>query len=204
MSAVFRSIAAPATAQIRRWVLDAFPRGQSGIEYDLPPGDAGLFGAGSVTWRVHAEFPGMLSGGLCALLLQMLHPLALAGVYDHSNFRDDLVGRLRRTTNFVACTTYAPRGEAERLIARVRAIHARVRGTLPDGRDYAADDPQLLTWVHVTEAYGFLQGCRRYCRPVPEAVADRYYDECRRVAEALGARDVPASEAAVSADCERM
>jgi uncharacterized protein (DUF2236 family) len=204
MSTVLRTLAAPATAQIRRWVLGAFPRGQSGIEYDTPAGDPGLFGPDSVTWRVHAEFPGMLAGGLCALLLQTLHPLALAGVYDHSNFRDDLVGRLRRTTGFVAGTTYAPRGEAERLIARVRAIHTRIRGTLPDGRAYAADAPDLLTWVHVTEAYGFLEGCRRYCRPVPAAVADRYYDECRRVAEALGARAVPASEAAVADYFARM
>jgi uncharacterized protein (DUF2236 family) len=186
---------APLAAQIRRWVLSAFPRGQSGIEYDAPVGDPGLFGPDSVTWRVHAEFPGMLAGGLCALMLQALHPRVLAGVYEHSNFRDDLVGRLRRTTAFVAGTTYAPSGEAQRLIARVRAIHARVRGTLPDGRGYAADDPVLLAWVHATEAYGFLQGCRRYCRTVPTAIADRYYDETRRVAEALGARTVPASEA---------
>lgn len=199
MSAAPRSFVSPAAAQVRRWVLSAFPRGQSGIEYDLPLDDPGLFGPDSVTWRVHAEFPGMLAGGLCALMLQTLHPLALAGVYDHSNFRDDLVGRLRRTTSFVAGTTYAPRGEAERLIAKVRAIHRHVRGQLPDGRRYAADAPALLTWVHVTEAYGFLEGCRRYCREVPGAVADRYYDEVRRVAEALGARDVPASQAAVDA-----
>ena len=191
------SFAAPVAAQIRRWVLGAFPRGQSGIEYDLPPGDPGLFGPGSVTWRVHAEFPGMLAGGLCALMLQTLHPRALAGVYEHSNFREDLVGRLRRTTAFVAGTTYAPRAEAEKLIARVRAIHAKVRGVLPEGDVYAADDPDLLAWVHVTEAYGFLEGCRRYCRDVPDTMADRYYDETRRVAEALGARGVPASQAQV-------
>lgn len=199
MSAVLRTLAAPATAQIRRWVLGAFPRGQSGIDYDAPAGDPGWFGPGSVTWRVHSEFPGMLAGGLCALMLQTLHPLALAGVYDHSRFRDDLVGRLRRTTNFVAGTTYAPCAEVDRLVARVRSIHARVHGTLPDGRAYAAADPQLLAWVHVTEAYGFLQGCRRYCREVPAAVADRYYGEYRRVAEALGARGVPASEDGVEA-----
>lgn len=108
MLAMLRTLTAPAVAQIRRWVLDVFPRGQGGIDYDRPLGDAGLFGPDSVTWRIHAEFPGMLSGGLCALLLQTLHPLALAGVYDHSNFRQDLVGRLRRTTQFVAATSYAP------------------------------------------------------------------------------------------------
>lgn len=205
MSAVLRTLTAPATAQIRRWVLAAFPRERNEIDYDAPAGDVGLFGPDCVTWRVHAELPGMLSGGLCALMLQTLHPLALAGVYDHSNFREDLVGRLRRTTGFVAGTTYAPRAEAEALIARVRSIHARIRGTLPDGRGYAADDPALLTWVHVTEAYGFLQGFRRYGgRDVPEAIADRYYDEARRVAEALGARDVPASVAQVETYFARM
>jgi uncharacterized protein (DUF2236 family) len=132
-------------------------------------------------------------------MLQALHPRALAGVYEHSNFRQDLVGRLRRTTAFVAGTSYASTAEAQRLIERVRAIHARVQGALDDGTPYAADDPDLLTWVHVTEAHGFLQGYRRYCRPVPADVADRYFDEVRRVAEALGARGVPASQAQVDA-----
>lgn len=199
MPSLLRSLTAPAVAPLRRWVLGAFPRGESGIDYDSPAGDPGLFGPDSVTWRVHAEFPGMLAGGLCALMLQALHPRALAAVYDHSNFREDLVGRLRRTTHFVAGTTYAPTAEAERLIARVRAIHARIAGHTGDGQPYRADEPELLTWVHVTEAYGFLQGCRRYGRAVPAAIADRYYAETRRVAEALGATEVPASEAAVAA-----
>jgi uncharacterized protein (DUF2236 family) len=200
-----RSLAAPVTGQIRRSVLNAFPRGHSGIDYDHPHGDPGLFGPDSVTWRIHADFPGMLSGGLCALMLQTLHPRALAGVWDHSNFRDDLVGRLRRTTNFVAGTTYAGRAEAERLIARVAAIHRQVRGVTDDGEPYAADDPALLTWVHVTESYGFLQGYRRYrCPTLPTAAADRYYAEVAGVAEALGARGVPASERDVDAYLERV
>ncbi len=199
MPASLRALASPATARIRAWVLDVFPRGRSGIDYDAPAGDPGLFGPDSVTWRIHADFPGMLAGGLCALMLQTLHPRALAGVWDHSNFREDLVGRLRRTTDFVAGTTYAGRDEAERLIARVRAIHAQVHGTTADGTPYRADDPALLTWVHVTESYGFLQGYRRYCRDVPTALADAYYAEAACVAEALGARDVPACEADVTA-----
>lgn len=199
MPTPLRALTAPATARIRAWVLDVFPRGRSGIDYDTPAGDPGLFGPDSVTWRIHADFPGMLSGGLCALMLQTLHPRALAGVWDHSNFREDLVGRLRRTTDFVAGSTYAGRDEAERLIARVRAIHARVQGTTADGTPYRADDPALLTWVHVTESYGFLQGYRRYCRAVPTALADAYYTETARVAEALGATGVPASEAEVAA-----
>jgi uncharacterized protein (DUF2236 family) len=194
-----RALTAPATARIRAWVLDVFPRGRSGIVYDTPEGDPGLFGPHSVTWRIHADFPGMLSGGLCALMLQTLHPRALAGVWDHSNFREDLVGRLRRTTDFVAGTTYASRTEAERLIARVRSIHAQVQGVTADGTPYRADDPELLTWVHITESYGFLQGYRRYCRPVPSALADAYYAEVACVAQALGAREVPCNEAEVEA-----
>jgi uncharacterized protein (DUF2236 family) len=190
-------LTAPAAARIRAWVLQVFPRGHSGIDYDTPIGDPGLFGPGSATWRIHADFPSMLSGGLCALMLQTLHPRALAGVWDHSNFREDLVGRLRRTTHFVAGTTYAGRAEAERLIGRVGAIHAQVNGVTADGTPYRADDPALLTWVHTTESYGFLQGYRRYCRAVPSALADAYYAEVACVAEALGARDVPHREAEV-------
>lgn len=194
-------LARPAREPIRRWVLSAFPRGGGGhVDYDHPAGDPGLFGPDSATWRVHADFPGMLAGGLAALMLQTLHPLALAGVWDHSHFRDDLVGRLRRTTSFVSGTTYAPREQAQMLIGRVKAIHAQVRGVTEDGRPYAADDPALLTWVHVTEAYSFLQGYRRYSHAsLPAGAADRYYDEVRCVAEALGARDVPSSESDVSA-----
>lgn len=196
---VLQSLAAPAAAQIRRWVLGAFPRGHDGIDYANPPGDPGLFGPDSATWRVHSDFPGMLSGGLCALMLQALHPLALAGVWDHSNFRDDLVGRLRRTTAFVAGTTYASCEDAERLIARVARIHAQVRGAAADGRSYAADDPHLLTWVHVTEAFGFLQGYRRYARiAMPADAGDLYYAEVKRIAERLGAREVPATESDVA------
>jgi uncharacterized protein (DUF2236 family) len=122
----------------------------------------------------------------------------LAGVWDHSSFRKDLIGRLRRTTNFVAATTYAPRAEALRLIERVRRIHSHVRGLTESGQPYSADEPTLLTWVHTTEAFSFLQGYRQYAGPVSEADADRYYDETRRVAEALGAQDVPKAEQEVA------
>ncbi|RCS31098.1 DUF2236 domain-containing protein [Rhodanobacter denitrificans] len=190
----------PAREPIRRWVLKAFPRAESGgPDYDHPHGDPGLFGPHSATWRVHADFPGMLAGGLAALTLQTLHPLALAGVWDHSNFRGDLLGRLRRTTAFVGGTTYAPRVQAEALIEHVRQIHLQITGHGEDGRPYAANDPDLLTWVHVSEAYCFLQGYRRYGHAaLPAGAGDRYYGEVRRIAEALGARDVPASEREVA------
>ncbi|PRH81905.1 oxygenase MpaB family protein [Arenimonas caeni] len=188
----------PLSRPLRSWVLRAFPRGESGIDYDQPAGDPGLFPPDGAAWRIHADFAGMLSGGLCALMLQTLHPAALSGVWDHSNFRTDLVGRLRRTTHFVAGTSYAARGEAGRLVARVRRIHDKVQGVTESGQPYSANDPALLTWVHVTEAFGFLQGYRRFAGPVPAADADRYYDEARVVAEMLGARDVPRSEREVA------
>ncbi|MEO6926577.1 MAG: oxygenase MpaB family protein [Rhodanobacter sp.] len=196
MSSPFELLTRPAREPIRRWVLSAFPRNDdSGLDYDHPLGDPGLFGPRSATWRVHSDFPGMLAGGLAALNLQTLHPLALAGVWDHSDFRGDLLGRLRRTTAFVGGTTYAPRAQAEALIAHVRKIHDHITGQGEDGRPYSANDPELLTWVHVSEAFCFLQGYRRYSHiALPPAAADRYYDEVRQVAELLGARDVPSSE----------
>ncbi|QDE39994.1 DUF2236 domain-containing protein [Luteibacter pinisoli] len=196
---MLRTLLRPATAPIRRWVMTAFPKPPTGgIDYEHPAGDPGLFGPNSVTWRIHNDFCGMLAGGLCALYLQTLHPRALAGVWDHSNFREDLVGRLRRTTAFVGGTTYAPTAEAHAMIARVRSIHANVRGLDEAGQPYSADDPDLLTWVHVSEMASFLAGFRAYGpMDVPAAAADAYLDETRRVAEALGARDVPGSVAAL-------
>lgn len=201
MQRLNRRLTAPIEKRLRDWVIGVFPRDQKlAIDYDQPLGDPGLFGPDSVTWRVHGDFPGMMAGGIGALMLQTLHPAALAGVWDHSNFRDDLIGRLRRTTAFVAGTSYAPTSEAERLIARVRRIHERVRGVTEDGTPYEANDPALLTWVHVTEVSSFLRGYLLYAHPaLPIARQDRYYAENARVAEALGARGVPKSVAEVEA-----
>ncbi|PVX28194.1 DUF2236 domain-containing protein [Sphingomonas pokkalii] len=156
----------------------------------------GLFGPESVVWRVHGDVTTMMVGGVAALLLQMLHPAVLAGVWDHSKFRHDMLGRLRRTARFIALTSYGGRDEAEAAIARVRDIHHHVRGTLPDGTPYRADDPRLLAWVHVTESVSFLDGWIRYAEPaMPRADQDRYFAEFAQVAEALGADPVPRSRA---------
>ncbi len=163
-------------------------------------GDGGLFGAGSAAWAVHGDFTAMMVGGISALFLQMLHPAALAGVWDHSGFRTDMAGRLRRTARFIAGTTYGGTAEAERLIARVRAIHARIRGVTPDGIAYAADDPALLTWVHVAEVRSFLAAHLRYRDPAfAPARQDLYYAETATIARRLGAVDVPDSRRAVAA-----
>ncbi|MNZ36710.1 hypothetical protein D3C78_541390 [compost metagenome] len=165
-----------------------------GVDFESPKGDPGLFGPDSACWKVHGDFSSMLIGGISALLLQMLHPLALGGVWDHSNFRNDMLGRLRRTGQFISTTTYGSRADAEKLIARVRRIHDNVHGSLPDGRTYSANDPDLLTWVHVVEVNSFLKSYLRYRNPdLPGSEQDRYYEEIALVAERLGARDVPRS-----------
>jgi uncharacterized protein (DUF2236 family) len=160
----------------------------------------GLFGPESVVWRVHGDVTTMMVGGVAALLLQMLHPAVLAGVWDHSRFREDMQGRLRRTARFIALTSYGSRAEAEGAIAKVREIHGRVKGVLPDGTPYVADDPALLAWVHVTEAVSFLQGWIRYAEPgMSAADQDRYFAEFATIAEALGADPVPRSRAEAEA-----
>lgn len=165
-------------------------------EFDLstPAGDPGLYGTDSVIWRVHGDFSSMLCGGISALLMQMLHPLALAGVWDHSTFRSDMMGRLRRTSQFIAVTTFGNKVDAQTLIERVRRIHLQVTGVDAQGVEYAASDPRLLTWVHVAETSRFLASHVRYKNPqLSLAEQDRYYAEAAVVAEALGAEQVPKS-----------
>ena len=165
-------------------------------EKPVPRRADGLFGPRSVAWRVHGDVTGMLTGGLAGLMLQMLHPRVLAGVWDHSRFRDDMSGRLRPTARFSARTTSGGREEAEKSIAQVRAIHDRIRGTLPDGTPYCANDPDLLAWVHVTETTTFLAGYIRYAEPnMPASARDRYFAEMAQMGEALGADPVPRSQA---------
>ncbi|WP_066563703.1 oxygenase MpaB family protein [Sphingobium sp. TKS] len=165
-------------------------------EKPVKASDLALYPPGSVIRRVHGDVTSMMIGGVSALLMQMLHPAALAGIWDHSSFRDDMLGRLRRTARFIAVTTYAERAEAEAAIARVRQVHEHVRGTLADGTAYAASDPWLLAWVHVCEAMSFLDAWIAYGEPFMSlAEQDRYFAETALVARALGADPVPESRA---------
>lgn len=165
----------------------------------------GLFGPQSVVRRVHGDVVTMMVGGVAALLLQMLHPAVLAGVWDHSAFRQDMLGRLRRTARFIAVTTYDTREAAEAAIGKVRDVHVRVRGVLPDGAPYTADDPRLLAWVHVTEAVSFLDAWIRYSEPrMSLADQDRYFAEFAIIAEALGADPIPRTRAEAEALMQEM
>lgn len=144
----------------------------------------------AVSRRVHAD-AAMLVGGIRALLLQSLHPLAMAAVADHSAFRTDPLGRLRTTSTYLGTVTFGTTAAAEAALARVRAVHRHVRGTAPDGRPYAADDPALLSWVHHAMVDSFLTTHQRYGeRPLGGPDADRYVAEQAELAERLGAVDI--------------
>jgi uncharacterized protein (DUF2236 family) len=188
-------LAQPLKRAIARQVVALFNDRARG-EQPVPRRPDGLFGPRAVAWRVHGDVTSMMVGGVAGLLLQMLHPAVLAGVWDHSQFRTDMHGRLRRTARFIALTTYGARAEAEAAIARVRGIHDHVRGTLPNGMPYVANDPALLAWVHVTETTSFLGAWLRYGGPgLSAADRDRYFAETAQVAAALGADPIPRTEA---------
>ena len=153
-------------------------------------------------WRVQAD-ASMFVAGIRALLLQSLHPLAMAGVAGHSGYQGDPWGRLQRTSTFLATTTFGTIEDAEAIIAKVRGIHARVRGKAPDGRPYAASDPHLLKWVHIAEADSFLRTHQRYAvTPLTPAEADEYVAQSCVVATRLGVIDPPTTVAGLDAAIE--
>lgn len=146
----------------------------------------GWFGPDSVVWRVHAD-PAMMAGGMRALIVQALEPRAMAGVAQHSKYREDPWGRLRRTTDFVYATTFGDVAAAEAACARVREVHRRVQGVDPEtGREYRADDPDLLAWIHAVEVESFVVAYRAYAGHLSEADADRYTREMGFVAQHVG------------------
>lgn len=150
-------------------------------------------------WQVHKD-ASMFVGGITALLLQSLHPLAMAGVAGHSGYRSDPWGRLQRTSHYLAVTTYGTIPDAEAAIAKVRAVHQRVRGHDPQGRAYRASDPHLLSWVHLAEADSFLRAHQAYGKaPLSPAEADTYVAQTAVPARLLGVPDPPVSVADLAA-----
>ena len=156
-------------------------------------GDPGWFGPDSVAWRVHAD-PSLLVAGIAAFTLQALHPLAMAGVAEHSAFSDDFMGRTRRTGEFVQGVVFGSSARAERLCRMVRKAHEPVVGIAPDGRPYAANDPDLLDWVHIAEYLAIAAANRRFSlHPMSRAELDQYIAEVARVGEGTGVADPPRS-----------
>ena len=157
------------------------------------------FDADSPIARVHGD-AAMFVGGLRALLLQTLHPVAMRGVAEHSDFRHDTWGRLARTSRFLAVTTFGTASDAEQAVAAVRRIHEQVTGTMPDGTPYAASDPHLLGWVHAAEIDSFLTAHTVYGRhPLTGPDRDTYLAQTAEVAARLGVLDPPTTQAELSA-----
>jgi uncharacterized protein (DUF2236 family) len=166
-------------------------------DFAVPAGDPGLFGPTSMVWRVHAHFTAMMVGGLSSLIVQALHPRALAAVWDHSQFRDKLKDRLSRTAFFVAATTYGSQAFAMKAIQRVNAIHSRITGTDLQGRPYVANEPALLNWVHLVEATSFLTAHQHLAKtPLTPTEADQYMAEMAVLGHLLGGVDLPSTVAA--------
>lgn len=180
------------------------PGAARGPDYLHPKGDAGFFGPGSMAWRVHANPIALAVGGVAAVILELAEPRVRSGVWDHSTFRTDPLARMQRTGEATLITTYGPTEAAEARIAMVTRMHQRVGGFTPEGQAYAALEPELMTWVHVTAGWGFLNAYHRYVRPLSLADRDRYYAEGGRLGRAFGVPEPPGSEAEVEAWFDRM
>ncbi len=181
----------------------AHPGGRR-IDFSVPEGEAALCSPDSVSWRVFKNPVTLFIGGVTAVLLEFAEPRVRSGVWDHSTFRTDPVGRLKRTGLAAMVTVYGARSVAETMIAGVVRMHGRVTGKTPDGAPYEANDPALLTWVQATASYGFLNAYHRYAHALSPAERDQFFSESRDAAALYGASGAPKSEAEFDALLARM
>lgn len=164
-----------------------------GAQYSEPKGDPGIYGPGSMMWRMHGD-PAGVAGGVMGLILGSLHEPTMHGTNQHSVFRDDPAGRLGRTVSFVNAMTYGSTPVVERMVTMVRRMHKRVQGTMPDGRRYSATENEGIVWTGVTQAYGIVQANQRYYPDrLSPAEVDQYFAEYAVISERLGATEVPKS-----------
>ena len=181
---------------IRKGIREMVGGGGPPVAFLTPAGDRGLFGPESIAWKVHADFISMMIGGISSLIMQALHPQALAGVWDHSSFREDLKGRLGRTAFFIAATTYGSQEMALNIIDKVNRIHTKITGLDEFGKPYQASDPHLLAWVHLTETRSFMSAFESHRTELLSLSAkDQYFAEMKGLGERMGAMDLPASYA---------
>jgi uncharacterized protein (DUF2236 family) len=177
---------------IRKTIREMVGGGGPPLAFLVPKGDRGLFGPESVAWKVHADFISMMIGGISSLILQALHPQALAGVWDHSSFREDLKGRLGRTAFFIAATTYGSVEMANKIIEKVNLIHTKITGFDEFGKAYSATDPHLLSWVHLTETRSFMSAYEDYRKEsLSPQDKDQYFLEMSSIGKRMGAVDLP-------------
>ena len=200
-------LASEALTQLRRRVNRDIRRAV-GLSKEPPPRcndpEEAYFALDSVARTIHGDLPPMLVGGLGSLFIQMLHPHTMAGVAQHSRYREDPLGRLLQTANFIGFTTYGTRDQAYASIERVLAVHQAVRGVADDGVSYFANDPHLLAWVHAAETSMFLTAYRRYgARRLSDDDGDRYVKEMAHLAIDLGMVNPPTSVAELEATVQR-
>ena len=185
---------------MQRW-MDAWasalfePAGEAVFDFSEPKGEPALVAPDSVSWRIFKNPVSLFIGGVAAVILELAEPAVRTGVWEHSSFRDDPVRRLQRTGRAAMITVYAGQGQAEAMIARVVKMHERVAGTTPSGESYRANDPALLTWVHVTAGFGFAEAYHRFVRPLTPAQRDAVHREGLPAALRYGAVGAPADEA---------
>ena len=192
---VRRSLSAP----IRRHfdnAATAFLGGEAArVDFASPKGEPALVSPDSVSWRVFKNPATLFIGGVAAVLLEFAEPRIRTGVWEHTTFRTDPVTRLRRTGLAAMVTVYGARSISEKMIAGVVRMHERIRGVTPAGEPYHANDPELLTWVQATAAWGFLEAYERYAAPLSTAERDRYFSEGEAASRLYGAVGAPASDA---------
>lgn len=173
--------------------------------YHGPPGDPGLAGGpGSMSWEIHSDLASLVLGGTGAILMEVLHPSVMHGVYTQSAYREDPLRRARNTLGYVLRTTFGSTAGATAVIERVKAMHARVSGTRDDGVSYRALDPELIAWVHTCIPWAVMRAFEETNRPLSTDEKDRYLSEQALIGRMGGAETVPESAAELDAYVERM
>src|SRR3984893_13462541 len=171
------------------------PQNGRAIDFTRPPGEAAFYPADSLSWRIFKNPVALLIGGIAAVILELAEPAVRTGVWEHSSFRKNPMGRMQRTGLAAMVTVYGARSIAETMIARVVRMHAKVAGETPAGVPYSADDRQLLSWVQATAAFGFAEAYSRYVDRLSEVDLDALYREGAPVSQLYGALYAPRSEA---------
>jgi uncharacterized protein (DUF2236 family) len=180
------------------------PEGKGSVDFSRPPGEHALVPPDSVTWRVFKNPVALFVGGVTAVLLELAEPAVRAGVWEHSSFRRDPLGRLQRTALAAMVTVYGPRSLSEPMIAGIVRMHSRVQGQTSEGVRYAANDADLLNWVQVTASFGFAEAYSRYVTPLSREEHDALYREAVPGSRLFGAHDSPTSRAGMQAAFESM
>jgi uncharacterized protein (DUF2236 family) len=194
----------PLPLRVQRRIDDAArallrPAGTPAVDFSQPRGEYALVPPDSVSWRIFKNPVALFVGGVTAVILELAEPRVRSGVWDHSSFRSDPVRRLQRTGLAAMVTVYGARSVAEGMIAGIVARHEFVTGETAQGAVYRANDPDLLTWVQATAAFGFAAAYDRYARALSREERDRFYDEGATAARLYGAVDAPTSEAELHA-----